>query len=100
MHKDWFLFHCFLDSHSDPVSRDQNGDASKKLDDYNGGNDELQRKFALMEDEYIKLTFLQFSALKALGKLRLDPINPHFYYFLICRVVYHDYSIYRTIFDQ
>ncbi|XP_076258464.1 putative E3 ubiquitin-protein ligase HERC1 isoform X2 [Rhynchophorus ferrugineus] len=54
-------------SHSDLASRDQNGDASKKINDNNEENDELQRKFAMMEDKYIKLTFLQFSALKALG---------------------------------
>ncbi|XP_030752542.1 probable E3 ubiquitin-protein ligase HERC1 [Sitophilus oryzae] len=54
-------------SQSETILRDQNADATKNQQNDSAETEELQQKFALMEDEYIKLAFLQFAALKALG---------------------------------
>lgn len=53
-------------SQSETILREQNSDVVKNLDS-NTETLELQRKYAAVEEKFMKLAFLQFSALKTLG---------------------------------
>lgn len=53
-------------SQSETLLREQNSDVVKNLDS-NTETVELQRKYAAVEEKFMKLAFLQFSALKTLG---------------------------------